>query len=99
MSDERPAFQIDPSALRSRPKGDSAEALRQAEAAGEAHGFVDRSSRRRPGRRASPRTGQVHAKVLPEVATEIADEAARRGTTQGVIIEEAWVLYKSKQHN
>jgi hypothetical protein len=35
----------------------------------------------------------VHAKVLPHVADDIAAEARRRGTQQGIIIEEAWALY------
>jgi hypothetical protein len=34
--------------------------------------------------------------VLPPIADEIALEAQRRGVQQGVIIEEAWVLYKIK---
>ena len=46
------------------------------------------------GRPPSPRTGQVHAKVLPPIQDEIAEEARRRGVVQGVIIEEAWALYK-----
>ena len=39
--------------------------------------------------------GQVHAKVMPHVADEIANEAKRRGVQQGVLIEEAWHLYKT----
>lgn len=96
---DRPAFQIDATTLRSRPKDTSAAATRRADEAGEAHGFVDRAPKGRRGRSPSPRTGQVHAKVFPEVAAEIADEAARRGTTQGVIIEEAWALYKTRRRD
>ena len=40
------------------------------------------------------RTGQVHAKVMPQIAEDIANEARRRGVVQGVLIEEAWALYK-----
>ena len=68
----------------------------------EAHGFTSRepssieAKKRGRGRPKSPRIGQVHAKVLPPIHEEIADEAARRGVTQGVIIEEAWAFYKAK---
>lgn len=34
--------------------------------------------------------------MLPGVSDEIANEAKRRGVQQGVIIEEAWALYKNK---
>ena len=98
MSTDRP-FQIDTARLRSRPKDASADVTRRADQAGEAHGFVDREPKGRRGRRPSPRTGQVHAKVMPEIAAEIAEEAARRGSTQGVIIEEAWELYKARRHD
>jgi hypothetical protein len=33
---------------------------------------------------------------MPEVSEDIANEAKRRGVQQGVIIEEAWALYKNK---
>lgn len=59
------------------------------------HGFINRSASR-GGRKRSPRTGQVHAKVLPEVSVEIANESTRRGVQQGVVIEEAWALYKRR---
>ena len=64
--------------------------------AGEQHGFVDREPRRRRGRQSSPRTGQIHAKVIPHIADEIANEAKRRGVQQGVVIEDAWALYRAK---
>lgn len=69
---------------------------RELDAVGAAHGFVPREAAKR-GRAASPRTGQVHAKVLPDVADEIAAEAQRRGVTQGVLIEEAWALYRKNR--
>ena len=89
-------FQIDISSLRARAKDTSAQAVERADSAGEQHGFVNREPPRRRGRRPSPRTGQVHAKVMPYVADEIADEAKRRGVQQGVLIEEAWALYKAR---
>ena len=60
------------------------------------HGFINRSVSR-GGRKRSPRTGQVHAKVLPHVSVEIANESTRRGVQQGVVIEEAWALYKKRK--
>ncbi|WP_299365137.1 chromosome partitioning protein ParB [uncultured Paracoccus sp.] len=90
-------FSVDLGRLRSREKDHSAAAVERAERAGEELGFVDRAPGRRRGRKPSPRTGQVHAKVLPHVATEIAGEARRRGVQQGVILEEAWALYKAAE--
>ena len=95
MSD-KPAFSIDLSQLKTRQKDISAQAIGRADAAAEQHGFVNREPSRRRGRLPSPRTGQVHAKVLPHVAEEIAEESGRRGVTQGVLIEEAWELYKNR---
>jgi hypothetical protein len=94
MSDE--PFKIDISNLRRQAKDVSAESLSRSDAAAEEHGFIDREPRRKRGRAPSPRTGQVHAKVMPHVSDEIADEAKRRGVQQGVIIEEAWALYKAR---
>ena len=88
-------FRIDAGALHARPKTDGAAELRAVDRAGEAQGFVAREPRR-GGRKPSPRTGQVHAKVLPHVRDAILEEAARRGVTQGVLIEEAWELYVAK---
>jgi hypothetical protein len=85
-------FRIDAGALRVRRKADGATELQAVDRAGEAQGFVGREPRK-GGRRPSPRTGQVHAKVLPHVRDEILEEAARRGVTQGVLIEEAWAFY------
>lgn len=95
MSD-KPAFSIDIARLKTRQKDVSSEAIGKADAAAEQHGFINREPPKRRGRQPSPRTGQVHAKVIPRVADEIADEASRRGVTQGVLIEEAWELYKAR---
>lgn len=93
MSDPKP-FAVDLGRLKSRTKDTSPQALEKTDRAGEELGFVPRSAEKRRGRKPSPRTGQVHAKVMPNVSDEIADEARRRGVTQGVIIEDAWRLYK-----
>ena len=95
MSDES-AFKIDLGQLKTRRKDQAPEIIARADAAAAQHGFVDRGGQGRRGRLPSPRTGQVHAKVLPHVADEIALEAQRRGVQQGVILEEAWALYKAK---
>ena len=85
-------FRIDAGTLRTRPKADGTAELRAVDRAGEAQGFTSREPRR-GGRKPSPRTGQVHAKVLPHVRDALLEEATRRGVTQGVLIEEAWALY------
>jgi hypothetical protein len=96
MSDQPKPFSIDLGQLRTRRKDISSESQGRADAIGEQHGFVAREPARKRGRLPSPRTGQVHAKVMPHVADEIAEEAKRRGVQQGVLIEEAWALYKSR---
>lgn len=95
MSD-KPSFQIDLGALKSRKKDSSAPAIAKSDEAGDALGFVDRAPKKKRGRKPSPRTGQVHAKVMPQVARDIGNEARRRGVQQGVIIEEAWALYQAQ---
>jgi len=93
MSKDDTPFAIDLGSLKSRKKDSSQQAVEKADNAGQMHGFVDREPKRQRGRKPSPRTGQVHAKVMPAVADAIADEAKRRGVQQGVLIEEAWALY------
>ena len=95
MSAHEP-FSIDLGELKSRQKRATPDITEQVDMIGEDHGFTARSSRR-GGRKPSPRTGQVHAKVLPQISREISEEARRRGVQQGVLIEEAWALYKSKK--
>lgn len=99
MSDQPKPFSIDLGNLKTRRKEATTESIGRVDAAAEQHGFVNREGQGRRGRQPSPRTGQVHAKVLPPVADEIAAEAQRRGVQQGVIIEEAWALYKAKPGN
>ena len=90
---DKPAFSVDVAGLKSRAKDRTPQAVEKADRAGEAHGFVDRTPKKKRGRPPSPRTGQVHAKVLPHISEEISAEAKRRGVQQGVLIEEAWALY------
>lgn len=92
-------FKINLGALKSRNKAAEPEQMQRVEAVSEELGFVEREAPKKRGRKPSPRTGQVHAKVFPEVAEEIANEARRRGVQQGVLIEEAWALYKIKSDN
>lgn len=95
MADAKP-FQIDLGNLKAREKDQSPRTIKKVDLAGDELGFVPREGQKRRGRRPSPRTGQVHAKVMPQVSDEIAAEAKRRGVQQGVVIEEAWALYKEK---
>ncbi|MFB2533575.1 chromosome partitioning protein ParB [Paracoccus sp. p3-h83] len=89
-------FQIDLGQLKTRAKQTAPDTVEKVDRAGEAHGFTDRSPKKRRGRPPSPRTGQVHAKVLPHVSEEISAEAKRRGVQQGVLLEEAWTLYRAE---
>lgn len=97
MSEDRPAFSIDLGKLKSRRKEPTPAAVKKTEEVAEKHGFTERAPRKKRGRPASPRTGQVHAKVMPNVAREISAEAKRRGVQQGVLIEEAWALYMGQE--
>lgn len=96
MSQPEKPFSIDVGRLKTRQKDSSPATVQRSDAAGEELGFTEREPKKKRGRKPSPRTGQVHAKVLPHVSTEIANEARRRGVVQGVLIEEAWELYKNK---
>jgi len=89
-------FQIKIGALRSRNKTAEPAQIEAVDQVSEDLGFTSREAPAKRGRKPSPRTGQVHAKVFPEIAEEIAAEARRRGVQQGVLIEEAWALYKDK---
>ncbi|CAM3555883.1 chromosome partitioning protein ParB [Paracoccus nototheniae] len=89
-------FNIDLGRLKTRKKDRSVQAVKKADRAAEELGFVARDHQRTRGRKPSPRTGQIHAKVMPGISEDIANEARRRGVQQGVIIEEAWTLYKNK---
>lgn len=79
--------------LTARPKPASAEDVRRADEVGEARGFLDRTPRRKPGRKPSPRTFQLHPKVFPAVGEAISAEAERLGITQGQLIELMWEQY------
>ena len=79
--------------LKARPKKFSAEELRKVDRIGEDRGFSDRTPRRKPGRKASPRTYQLHPKLLPDTGEAIAAEAERLGLTQGQLIERMWQTY------
>jgi ribosome-binding protein aMBF1 (putative translation factor) len=81
--------------LKAKPKGTSPAEVRRIDDVGEARGFVDRTPRKKPGRKPSPRTYQLHPKVFPGVGEAIAEEAERLGITQGQLIERLWERYKS----
>lgn len=95
MSDDPFSIRLNPGKLRRQAKEATPASVSKSDEAAEKHGFVERAPKKRRGRKPSPRTGQVHAKVMPEVSKEISREAAVRGVQQGVLIEEAWALYKA----
>lgn len=84
------------SGLAARPKAASPDEVRLADEVGEARGFLDRTPRKKPGRKSSPRTYQLHPKVFPETGEAIAAEAERLGITQGQLIERMWDDYRSR---
>lgn len=81
--------------LKARPKDTTVEEVRRVDEVGEARGFLDSTPRKKPGRKPSPRTYQLHPKIFPEVGEAIAAEAERLGVTQGQLVEKMWDLYKS----
>lgn len=81
--------------LTARPKETDIAEVRKVDEVGEARGFVDRTPRKKPGRKPSPRTYQLHPKVFPRVGEAIAGEAERLGITQGQLIEQMWETYHS----
>ncbi|MFG6083670.1 hypothetical protein ACEUZ9_005392 [Paracoccus litorisediminis] len=89
-------FKINLGSLKRAPKDAQPDQMERIEEVSDGLGYPSREGPKKRGRRPSPRTGQVHAKVYPSVSDEIADEARRRGVQQGVLIEEAWALYKDK---
>ena len=81
--------------LKARPKGATIEEVRRVDEVGEARGFLDRTPRKKPGRKPSPRTHQLHPKVFPKIGEAIAAEAERLGITQGQLIELLWEKYEA----
>lgn len=83
--------------LTARPKDTGPAEVRKVDDVGEARGFVDRTPRKKPGRKPSPRTYQLHPKVFPRVGEAIAREAERLGITQGQLIEQMWEFYEKSE--
>ena len=79
--------------LKARPKDTTVEEVRRVDEVGEARGFLDRTPRKKPGRKPSPRTYQLHPKVLPRIGEAIVAEAERLGVTQGQLLELMWEKY------
>lgn len=80
--------------LTARPKDTGPAEVWKVDQVGEARGFVDRTPRKKPGRKPSPRTYQLHPKVFPKVGEAVASEAERLGITQGQLIELMWETYQ-----
>ena len=85
--------------LKARPKDTTVDEVRRVDEVGEARGFLDRTPRKKPGRKPSPRTYQLHPKVFPRVGEAIAAEAERLGITQGQLSERMWDVYGSELDN
>jgi len=83
------------SGLKARPKPAASVELPRIDHVAEAKGFVDRSPRKKPGRKKSPRTYQLHPKVLPQIGAALTAEAERLGLTQGQLIEQIWDMYQN----
>ena len=83
--------------LTARPKDTGPAEVRKVDDVGEARGFVDRTPRKKPGRKPSPRTYQLHPKVFPRVGEAIANEAERLGITQGQFIAQLWDFYEKSE--
>jgi hypothetical protein len=82
--------------LTARPKDTGPAEVRKVDEVGEARGFVDRTPRKKPGRKPSPRTYQLHPKVLPATGQELSEHAEEMGLTQGQLVEVIWMFYKEK---
>lgn len=80
--------------LKARRKDTTVEEVRRVDEVGEARGFLDRTPRKKPGRKPSPRTYQLHPKVFPDVGEAIASEAEQLGITQGQLVEKMWEEYR-----
>ncbi|MBL4571462.1 MAG: chromosome partitioning protein ParB [Gammaproteobacteria bacterium] len=80
--------------LTARPKKTGVAEVRKIDEVAEMRGFVDRTPRKKPGRKPSPRTHQLHPKVLPKIGEAISAEAERLGLTQGQFIEQLWATYE-----
>ena len=81
--------------LKARPKDSGPQEVKIADEIGEARGFLDRTPRKKPGRKASPRTYQLHPKVMPKTGESISAEAERLGITQGQLIEQMWEAWQA----
>ena len=79
--------------LKAKPKGNIQEDIKTADQVGEERGFVDRSIQKKPDRKPSPRTFQLHPKFFPEIGEAIALEAEQMGITQGQLVEMMWQDY------
>lgn len=79
----------------SSPKATSPEEVRRVDEVGEAKVVLNRTLRKKPGRKSSPRTHQLHPKVFPKIGEAIAAEAERLGLTQGQLVEQMWSLYQA----
>lgn len=83
--------------LKARPKSADPTDIAELDRVAERRGFVDRAPRKKPGRKPSPRSFQLHPKVMPAVGEAFALEAEQLGITQGHLLEMAWKAYVAKK--
>lgn len=91
--------------LKARPKGQVEEALQKIDEHGDRRGFVDREPatsmsvpfRKKPGRKPSPRTQQLHPRVLPATSQAFFAAARERGLSQGQMFEVIWAYWRDRE--
>lgn len=91
--------------LKVRPKGPVEDVLRDIDERGARRGFVDREPatsmgapfRRKPGRKPSPRTQQLHPRVLPSTGEAFLDAAKVRRLSQGQMFEVIWAYWLNRE--
>ena len=84
--------------LKARSKDRVEDALQDIDQIGDRRGFVDREpvarsdtpERKKPGRKPSPRTQQLHPRVLPATGQAFLAAAKRRRLSQGQMFEILW---------
>ena len=87
--------------LKARPKERVEEVLQDIDEIGARRGFVDREPatsmgapfRKKPGRKPSPRTQQLHPRVLPSTGRAFLDAAKDRRLSQGQMFEVIWAYW------
>ena len=91
--------------LKARSKGRVGDALQDIDEVGARRGFVNREPgtsmtapmRKKPGRKPSPRTQQLHPRVLPVTGQAFMDAARDRRLSQGQMFELIWAYWRDRE--